>query len=366
MATTWPHFSITWGTKGPALNPQTIKDLLTLSGGHPELIGLRFQAPMNMLIQSSFNVYDNAVQQCNNAGIPIMLTCKRAPDAAPAGATDMLSFATTLATRYDGNHGHGTVQAVDIGNEDYQYSNFGLLADTMNAVYPALKSINPDLLILPGATLQRNSTNMKAAVTTLLQKAGKYIDGINIHTYFGIPGTGPHTPDVGTVNNVPSFAQYVQAIKDVCAACGYPAMPIYDTECGFPCTGQNHSGVPIFSEADQWKWIQYCLDQARQAGVRHMSIFTLGYGSPPDGMSLVQNGPTVAFHGLQAYIAKYPQLGTIGSSDPGSSGDPGSGSGSSPQPDVASAIAALKSAQASLSATQAAVTQALADLQPTP
>jgi hypothetical protein len=291
---------ITIGSKGPLLSPQALIDMKDLG-----MTCLRFQAPLSLVKSTGFAIYDDAVHKCNAANIDITLVIKHFPDTpgfpSPTEAGDM---AVALASRYDGAHGHGTVQVIEIGNEDYGYSDFGALASAMNAAYPRVKAVNPHVLVTPGSTLQRNTTNMKAALTTLFKSAGSHIDCANLHTYFGIPASGPHVPQDGSVANVPSFPQYVQAAQSVAAACGYPHMPIWITEFGFACTSVNHGSVVIFSEADMWKHTQYCLDQGLLAGVERMYIFTLGYGG--DGMSLVQpHGHTIAYGGVRTWIAAH-------------------------------------------------------------
>jgi hypothetical protein len=296
------------GYWGQTLPQQAIHDLLDLSGGHPERIMLRYQAAMGR-VTANWGIYDTAVAQCNAAGIPIYLCCKRFDGASVTGhatTSEIAAFASAVATRYKGK-----LAGIEIGNEDYGYSDFGALADAMLACYDKLKQIDSKMLVLPGCTLQRNTTNLKQALTVLLSRAGHVVDGTNVHTYFGIPGTGSHTPQDGSVGNTPSFPQYIQAVQEVCKAQGFPGMGIYDTEFGFASTGVNHGNVLVFNEADQAKHMLYCLDTARTMGVKHMSWFTLGYHSPPDGMSLRQpHGPTLAYTALKDYIAKYPTWGS--------------------------------------------------------
>lgn len=308
------QYGVTIGSKGPALDPRAIAAMKDLG-----MTCLRFQAPL-ALLHTSFAIYDDAVQKCNMAGIDLCLTIKHAPDPGYPSPQEATSMAVALAQRYDGKHGYGEVQVIEIGNEDYGYADFGALADVMTAVVPAVAAINPNVLVVPGATLQRNTDNLKQAVTTMLQKAGKFIRILNVHTYFGIPSTGPHVPEDGSVPNVPSFPQYIQAVKDVCVSCGYPNMPIWDTEFGFPISAVNHPGVPIFSQADQWTHLKYCYDQGRALGVERMYVFTLGFGG--DGMSLVDanGGKTIAYQQLKAYIAQNAGAPVGGNSGGGSTG----------------------------------------------
>lgn len=307
MAISLAPYGITIGSKTGTFNMQAIKDMQDLAGGRKNALCLRYQVPMSVVApaigQYNWKPYDPVVQACYDAGIQVYLTIKKFPESGNPTPAEATAFAMAIAQRYGDK-----VAAIEGGNEDFRYSEFSQMADVMIAMYTSVKAINPNILVLPGSTLQRNSRDMKAAMTTFLQKAGKHTDGMNIHTYFGIPGTGPSVPQDGSVSNVPSFPQYVQNMKDVCKATGYPDMAIYDTEFGFSCTKVNHENVPTFNEQNQATHMLFCLDEARRAGVKHMSWFTLGYANPPDGMSLVQaNGrKTPAYIALKEYIAKYP------------------------------------------------------------
>ena len=75
------------------------------------------------------------------------------------GPTQMAQFATILATRYDGKHGHGKISSYEIGNEEYdqhfsgnpatseqcrQASNYG---PVLKAGYQAIKAVSPDVTV---------------------------------------------------------------------------------------------------------------------------------------------------------------------------------------------------------------------------
>ena len=56
-------------------------------------------------------------------------------------------MAQALAQRYDGNHGFGTIQGIELGGEDYDSvpnTSYVPLANTMNLCYPALKGAYPN------------------------------------------------------------------------------------------------------------------------------------------------------------------------------------------------------------------------------
>src|SRR6266568_4143631 len=79
----------------------------------------------------------------------------RQSQASTTGPTQMAQFATAIATRYDGKHGHGKIDSFEIGNEEYdqhytgdpvtseqcrQASNYG---PVLKAGYQAIKAVYP-------------------------------------------------------------------------------------------------------------------------------------------------------------------------------------------------------------------------------
>src|SRR5438128_10449372 len=112
----------TIGSKGPLLNPQAITDMQDLG-----MTCLRFQAPLSLVKSTNFAIYDDAVKKCNAANIDLTLVIKHFPDAGYPSPVEASDMAVALATRYDGAHGHGTVQVIEIGNQEFGYYDFGHL-----------------------------------------------------------------------------------------------------------------------------------------------------------------------------------------------------------------------------------------------
>ena len=191
------RFGITIGSKGPQLHPQALIDMKAIG-----LTDLRFQVPGSLIAPSpnTFNwgLWDDAVSKANAAGVNLTLTIKQlAPFMLGAdGYPDPIhaaAFASAIAGRYDGKSGNGTIEVLEMGNEDYNLSStfaFAQLAAAMNAVYPAAKGANPNLIVTPGALLQRNTNNIRTAVDTLWKNAPGKFDALNFHFYTGIPGNG--------------------------------------------------------------------------------------------------------------------------------------------------------------------------------
>src|SRR5579875_469005 len=352
-------YGVTVGSKGPQLNPQVITAMRDLG-----LTSLRFNLSATVLTdgRGSYNwaVADNFVQQCNEAGIEGYYVLKDLPAAwldsqglpTPAG---MLAYASAVASRYNGKTGHGKIGVLEVGNEAYSLSStfYGAqLAAAMNAVYQPIKNINADLLVVPGALLQRNTQTIENGTATLLQQAAHSMDALNCHTYFGIPGNGHIDPSDGSLPNIPSFPQYIEAMQGVLAQHTI-SLPIWVTEFGWATTANFGRALrTVVTPELQWQYEKYCYDQAAKLGVQRMYVFTLGFANPPDGTSLVQAGgaKTVAYNGLKAYIAGQP------SSDPppnngndgGNGGNSGGGSGPT-SAQIAQAVSLLDEAKQLLS-----------------
>src|SRR5947209_18363132 len=134
---------------------------------------VRYQVNWNK-IETSPGVYDwsdvdKAVATMNAANIYIDFPIQSAPlwhktqlcfgvHYLP-GAADMAQFATIIATRYDGKHGHGHIDSFEIGNEEYdqhftgsqstsescrEASNYG---PVLKAGYMAIKTVNPHVTV---------------------------------------------------------------------------------------------------------------------------------------------------------------------------------------------------------------------------
>src|SRR5215469_11416792 len=116
-----------------------------------------------------WSVVDTAIQTMNRAGIHIdfaiqktpgfhqTLTCYGTPYL--PGPAEMAQFATIIATRYDGKHGHGKIDSFEIGNEEYD-NHFVLSSavseacrsavvygPVLEAGYKAIKAANPNALV---------------------------------------------------------------------------------------------------------------------------------------------------------------------------------------------------------------------------
>lgn len=297
------QYGVTIGTKGPMLDSRVIAAMQDLG-----LDSLRFQVPSSLVcdnggIVRKWELWDNAVQQCQDGHVKLYLTVKQLPktllqNGLPT-AVALQKISSQIARRYAGK-----LAGIEIGNEDFNLSSvfyFTSLGQAMKACYPAIKSIDHTIQVIPGALLQRNSKNIIQAVEDLTYEAyTANWDVLNFHFYTGIPGNGHIAPDDGTVQNVPSFQQYIDDIKQGMKGV---QVPIWCTEYGFT-VNQNFGRAlrTVVSQETQASYIKYCLDTARANNVGAMFLFTIGYHNPTDGMSIIQDGnKTLAYDLIKAY-----------------------------------------------------------------
>ena len=108
-------------------------------------------------IQTSTGTYDwsrvdTAVSFLNAAGIhidfPIQCfsgSCFSNPVLPTVG--QMIQYASALASRYDGKHGHGVIDAFEIGNEEYDFFPPSAYGPPLEAGYQAIKAVDPSAMV---------------------------------------------------------------------------------------------------------------------------------------------------------------------------------------------------------------------------
>jgi hypothetical protein len=110
------------------------------------------------------------------------------------GPSQMAQFATILATRYDGKHGHGKIDSFEIGNEEYdqhssgdpvtseqcrQASNYGPVP---KAGYLAIKAVDPSVTVGMFGQWLRDINHINTFFTDLFAGGnGPYLDYLNFH-----------------------------------------------------------------------------------------------------------------------------------------------------------------------------------------
>ena len=262
-------------------------------------------------------------------------------------------FAQAVATRYNGKNGHGTIQAFEIGNEEYDSQNpNGSSANAYNdrsptsyinvlpVVAPAIRAANPSALVGMCAIWWNQLPHVHDFLNAIYQASSTMknnFDYVNFH-YYPFESGSSDMVDVDRwcwaaqpASTVPSFTQEWQALQAVMRANGDGNKDIRVTEFGwYTTTNQSYRGTENLVTQDvQARNYFTLLESARLSGiVSHAFFWTLDYapakaainrdaaGNPiSDAFSLVQvqyvNGQpqttyTTAFTMVKNYIASYP------------------------------------------------------------
>jgi hypothetical protein len=263
-------------------------------------------------------------------------------------------FAQAIATRYNGQNGHGTIQAFEIGNEEYDSQNpDGSSANAYNdraptyyinvlpVVAPAIRAANPNTLVGMCAIWWNHLPHARDFLNAIYQASPtmkNHFDYVNFH-YYPFESGSSNMADVHrwcyaaqSGSTVPSFTQEWQALQSVMNANGDGNKDIRVTECGwYTTTNQPYRGTTNLVTQDVQARNYFSLfESARLSGiVSHVFFWTLDYapanaaisrdanGNPiSDAYSLAQvqyvNGQpqttyTTAFTLVKNYIASYPQ-----------------------------------------------------------
>lgn len=277
---------------------------------------------------------DDDVSKLNTAGLKISFPIQDAPSwalANPSQTVDgthylpdptlMAGFATQVATRYNGLNGHGFIDAIEVGNEDFDiyydssypldtppyqpYRDVSFFTPVLSAVSPAIRSASPKTLVGMCAMWWREFPHIQNFMTGIYTAGLKnYFDFANFHFYPG--GNDPYLSENSGI--YPSFVAEYQKIQSVMLAYGDGAKPIWCTEFGWAVTNVNQSTV--ITQDQQNAYYKEMLDFARQSGaIQKIFFYTLSYDN--DGMTLEQGTgptftPTEAYTTLKNYIAQYP------------------------------------------------------------
>ncbi len=157
-------------------------------------------------------------------------------------ASNVTSFAQALAHRYTvgdpANAGGLHIEAIEVYNEGADDGAEALLktpywmVQALIPTYPAVKAINPAILVGSGAHLQLYSTHISTWQQALyLYGGGPYIDYSQGHYY---PGRYAPNVIVDAQTSDVTYDQYWQDIYAVDLANGYPNRPLRIGEFGWP------------------------------------------------------------------------------------------------------------------------------------
>jgi hypothetical protein len=268
---------------------------------------VRYQIHEAALVTSSgsyqWNRLDTVVATMNAAHIhlDVPLQCF----APPGGGTDacfshptlptpqqMTAFATAIATRYDGKHGHGRIDAFEIGNEEYDFFPASRYGPILQAGYQAIKAVDPSFLVGMYGTARPSLAHI-TAVMNALRPYTRDFDYANFH-YYAHGGD----PTISTSDH-PSFAATWQLIAHL-----LPTKPIWCTEVGWPTAPL--PGIGAVSPPIQAQYMQDVLASAAGSGVMtRLFWFTIDDGMQPD--DIAPNGTALpAFATYRAFVAAHP------------------------------------------------------------
>lgn len=190
---------------------------------------------------------DAAINDARARGLKVLATLWSTPGWAnggrgnstpPDNPADYARIAQWVATRYQGR-----VAAWEVWNEpnidDFWVGHDpGSYAGLVRAAYPAIKSGDPNALVVAAAT----SFNDTAYLTALYDRGiGGSFDVLATHPYQGQSDAAPETPDDGTQYTL----AHVSAVHQLMAQRGDAAKPIWFTEFGWS-SHANPAGTPTW------------------------------------------------------------------------------------------------------------------------
>lgn len=256
----------------------------------------------------NWSILDAVVAQMNAAGIhlDVPIQCFQAScfsNPYIPTANEMAQFATQIATRYNGQNGHGYIDAFEIGNEEYDanmsfpITNYGPI---LKAGYLAIKAVFPQAMVGMYGTYFSDPGRTTQVLNAIFQGGyGHYLDFMNFHYYN--QGFDPRI-DVDSLH--PSFNRKWQLMRAIATQYGYASLPIWVTEVGW--TTQALPGRQAVSAALQATYLQYVTEQASHSGsVQKIFWFTINYGNQPNSI-YPASGPLPAFTVLKQYVQQYP------------------------------------------------------------
>ena len=177
----------------------------------------------------------------------------------PNSAAEFADFARAAADRY-----RSIVKVWEIWNEPNTVNffkpapNVNSYGELLAASYPAIKSVDPNLVVISGGFSPAVDNGTNIAPPTFLSRlyaAGfnKYLDGVGMH-----PFTYPYLPNDPSIAGW-SAAQQMWPMRDTMVAGGDAGKRIWITECGAP-TGWTSVSVSAKKQADT---IGICVNAGR-------------------------------------------------------------------------------------------------------
>lgn len=223
------------------------------------------------------------------------------------GPNELAHFATILATRYDGKHGHGYIDSYEIGNEEFDNHYVQGLGNNqpcrsasyygpvLKAGYQAIKAVNPNALVGMFGLWWNNLPHIKDFTTYLFANGyGQYMDYMNFHYYHG--GADPATSN----GEDPSFDVEWQTMHDAAKQYGFANKPIWVTETGWDGTDPQL----------QSRYLQYIMtESAKSQVIQKVFWFTIDYGHQVKNIYPNNTTALPAFYTYQAIVRQQPAWG---------------------------------------------------------
>jgi hypothetical protein len=195
----------------------------------------------------NWSTLDSYVSAANNHGVPFMFTFDQSPPWAVGGlgcsgspvqctgvitdTADFDAFVKALVQRYDGNHGQGTIQAYETGNEEDYSGSPTQLAAQANEYANDIRSTNPNALVVgpgkdnPISEFQSGGFFDQWWTAWQSINPNAHLDAVTFHGYDG----GIATLIAGPCGA--SQGGYAACVKSAILRNGLPAnTPIWDTE----------------------------------------------------------------------------------------------------------------------------------------
>jgi hypothetical protein len=288
--------------------------------------------------QFDWSTLDNVVSLVNSNGFKLDFPLQKAPEWAKSqtcggkpllpGAAEMTRYATAVAQRYNGRNGHGFMNSIEIGNEEFDdhlppikkiidkscpgMNILPIAGADLKAGYQAVKSQSPQTLVGMFAIWWANTLHIQNYMQFLYQNNyGTYFDYANFHYYPCVGNQdvpGPGDPAV-TVGDRPSFTLAWQTIRNVMVKYGDSGKPIWLTETGWPTGSIAHPERCVVSPQQQAQNMSVVLNAAYNSRViQEIFWYTLN-PKDKDSSILQASGPLPAYYTIQQFVRQHPGWG---------------------------------------------------------
>lgn len=295
-------------------------------------------------IETSKNVYDwslldQAVARANAGNVNLVFPIRNAPSwhltqtctssdghkQTFPGVQDMVTFATAVAQRYT-NEGHGSLAAIQIGNEDWDNAQFGnesqsaqcrapsFYAPVLSAASQAIKAVNPSILVISAGLFWKQPQHIHDWYAYLYQHGdANAFDFGDFHYYMCNTSIGVvYDPNVGGPNGT-SFSSDWPTLDTIFSAFQQAntennvTKSLWITETGYTINGNNQPSQCVVSQQTVANDMTEELDDARLSNGLVAKVFWFTMDEGTNGMSITQGtSKTIAYTTLKHYVAAHP------------------------------------------------------------